>query len=99
MPPSKALVRRVDDTGIGLWGFGDRVLDVLFDGRRVWSFWLVRDTVAAPVGRRTVSWPHVLRRFLDGRTRLTVREHVSGAVLFDEELTFGNGEGRNELVN
>lgn len=99
MGPSKALVHRVDDAGIGLWGFGDRVLDVLFDGRRVWSFWLVRDTVAAPVGRRTIAWPHVLRRFLDGRTRLTVREHVTGAVLFDQELRFGAGEGRIEIVN
>ena len=37
-------VRRVDDDGIALWGFGDRAIDVLFDGRRVWSFWLERDT-------------------------------------------------------
>ena len=37
-------------------------------------------------GVRSIEWPSALRKFLDGRTRLTVTEHVSGRVLFDEEL-------------
>ena len=45
-----AAVRRVDGDGIALWGFGDRAIDVLFDGRRVWSFWLERDTRTAVPG-------------------------------------------------
>ena len=32
----------------------------------------------------------MLRRFLDGTTRLSVVEHVSGRVLFDEEVSLGS---------
>lgn len=92
-------VLRVDDTGIVLWGFGDRVVDVLFDGRRVWSFWLVRDTERDLPGRRTTSWPGQLRRFLDGRTVVTLREHVGERVLFEEEVAFGSSDERVAVVS
>lgn len=95
---SRAKVSTVDLDGIALWGFGDRVLDVLLDGRRVWSFWLVRDTSDLRAGRRHVEWPPVLRRFLDGHTRLTIRDHVSGAVLHDQEHAFGTAPGRIAIV-
>jgi SAM-dependent methyltransferase len=98
----KALIRArvsgVDADGISLWGFGDRVLDVLLDGRRVWSFWLVRDTVGSRDGRRSIAWPPALRKFLDGHTRLTIREHVSGAVLHDADHAFGTATGRVAVV-
>ena len=63
-----ASVDRVDDEGIVARTSGeDVVVDVLFDGRRVWSFWVLRDSVAAPHGGdRFVAWPKRLRRFLDG---------------------------------
>ena len=54
-------------TGIALWGFGDRAIDVLFDGRRVWSFWLERDTRTTVPGVRSIEWPSALRKFLDGQ--------------------------------
>jgi hypothetical protein len=95
---TKARVRRVDAEGIGLWGFGDRALDVLFDGRRVWSFWLERDTRLAATGVRSVAWPGALRKFLDGNTRLSVTEHVSGRVLFDRDVTFGDSAERIQVV-
>ena len=98
MAATRAGVRRVDDDGIALWGFGDRAIDVLFDQRRVWSFWLERDTRTALPGVRSIEWPSALRKFLDGRTRLTVTEHVSGRVLFDEELAFGTADTRVEIV-
>jgi SAM-dependent methyltransferase len=79
---------RVDDEGILASSRSEVVLDVLFDGRRVWSFWLLRDGVADD-GASLVVWPGPLRRFLDGSTRLSLVEHVSGDVLFEEELRFG----------
>jgi len=91
-------VRRVDGDGIALWGFGDRALDVLFDERRVWSFWLERDTDATVPGARSIEWPSALRRFLDGHTRLSVTEHVSGKVLFDDEVSFGTSAERIQVV-
>jgi hypothetical protein len=95
---TRAGVRRVDDDGIALWGLGDRAIDVLFDGRRVWSFWLQRDTEWAVPGVWSIRWPTLLRKFLDGHTQLTITEHVSGRVLLDEERHFGSGDGRIEVV-
>src|SRR5690606_37163026 len=37
--------------------------------------------------------------YLDGRARITVRAHVSGVELFEEELSFGSGEGRIAVVD
>jgi hypothetical protein len=99
-PADDPAVVAVDDRGITLRGEQDVVLDVLFDGRRIWSFWSVRDTdAAAPDGQRSVAWPRPLSRFLDGSTRLTVRSHVAGDDLYDEERTFGSGAGRINVVN
>jgi hypothetical protein len=95
---TRAGVRRVDDDGIALWGLGDRAIDVLFDGRRVWSFWLERDTRTTVPGVWSVGWPSALTKFLDGQTRLTVTEHVTGRVLFDRELSFGTATKRIEIV-
>lgn len=93
-------VTTVDETGIVLAARGeDRVVDVLFDDRRIWSFWLVRDTVRQPNGLRQAAWPDRMRRFLEGRSRITVRDHVSDQVLYDDELVFGAGDGRVEFVN
>ena len=95
---TRAGVRRVDGDGIALWGLGDRAIDVLFDGRRVWSFWLERDTRTTVPGVWSVGWPGALTKFLDGQTRLTVTEHVTGRVLFDQELSFGTATRRIEIV-
>ncbi len=92
----------VDDDGIRLVVHGDdRVVDVLFDGRRIWSFWLLRDTerVEGRVAHRVVAWPDRMRRYLKGRTELVVREHVTGTDLFHGELQLGEGSGRIAFVN
>ena len=36
-------VRRIGVDGLLLGPQRDRLVDVAFDGRRIWSFWLVRD--------------------------------------------------------
>jgi len=89
---------RVDDRGIRAASVDEVVLDVLFDGRRIWSFWLHRDGEASGAGH-LVPWPPALRRFLDGTTRLRLVEHVSGAVAYDAEVRLGEGTGRIAVVN
>ncbi len=51
-------------------------MDMLFDGRRVYSFWLHRDgsrvgAAAALQSRWRVPWPRTLQEFLDGTARFT----------------------------
>jgi SAM-dependent methyltransferase len=98
-------VERVDDEGVTLSSRGrtsdeDVVVDVCFDGRRVWSFWVLRDSVPAPRGGgRFVPWPKRLRRFLDGRARVELRAHVDDTVLYDEERAFGTADTRVSIVD
>ena len=88
-------IESVDEAGLHVGsGTTDAVVDVLFDGRRIWSFWAVRDAAGG-----LAEWPSMLKRFIDGSTRLSVVEHVSGAVVFDEEVTFGSRTGRIAVVD
>src|SRR5262249_49386625 len=80
---SKIDIRTVDRDTIRLSGTGNHVLDVLFDGARVWSFHVPRDVKATGDGEVVVSWPRMMRRYLTGHTTVTVRAHVSGQVLFE----------------
>jgi len=82
----------VDDEGIRASARTEVVLDVLFDGRRIWSFWLHRDGEPRD-GGSFVAWPPALRRFLDGTTTVSLVEHVSGEVHFAEEVRLGH-QGR-----
>jgi hypothetical protein len=93
-----AVVDRVDDVGVHLRSREDTVVDVLFDGRRIWSFWTLRDT-RADGGERVADWPPMLKRFLDGTTQLSVVEHVSGTVAYDEEVRLGTKEQRIAVVD
>ncbi len=89
---------RVDAEGITARSGRELVLDVLFDGRRIWSLWLHRDGEAR--GHETVvAWPKGLRRFLDGRARVSVVVHSTGEVLYDQEHTFGTSTARIEVVD
>ena len=91
-------VREVDAAGIRLVAPEDLVLDVCFDDRRIWSFWTLRDTERRDQ-HAFAPWPPQLRRFLDGRTRLSVVEHVSGRTVFEEEITLGEGQDRIAVVD
>ena len=93
--PANVSAVRVDDEGVRARTDAEVVLDVLFDGRRIWSFHVLRD--GEPVGGgHLVTWPSALRRFLNGTTRLSVVEHVSGKVLYDEDVRLG--DGRDERI-
>ena len=96
--PAPTRVARVDDSGVHLTSAQDTVVDTLFDGRRIWSFWTLRDTRPGDAGQ-VAEWPPALRRFLEGTTQLSVVEHVSGHVLFDEEVTLGSSADRIAVVD
>jgi hypothetical protein len=93
-PPSPPVVTQVDDAGVHVTSDADAVVDVLFDGRRIWSFWTLRDTSDG-----VAEWPRMLRRFLNGSTRLSVVEHLSGHVAFDGDVRLGTGEARIAVVD
>jgi hypothetical protein len=89
---------RVDDRGIWFRSSADDVVDVCFDGRRIWSFWLQRDSEPSD-GGRLAAWPSALTRFLDGSTRLSLVAHVSDVTLYDEDVRLGSGDGRIAVVS
>jgi SAM-dependent methyltransferase len=104
--PRLLRVRRVDDDGLAVVSIGDRPVDVCVDGRRVWTFWTRRDTAptGSPVGRgpwplRHAAWPKPLRRHLNGRARITVRDSASGTVFFDRDVALGDGDGPVRVQN
>jgi SAM-dependent methyltransferase len=87
----------VDEQGIVLGRPDDEILDVLFDGRRIWSFRGAK--VAERVdGAWRAPWPRDLRGFLEGTALVTVRD-TSGATLAEAELRFGDGEGRVSVAD
>ena len=97
---------RVDGRGLLLTpGEGDEdhdaALDVLFDDRRIWSFWTVRDTAPDPEvpGGRLLPWPGALTRFLDGRTTVRLVDHVHRHDVGRAEAQLGSGEGRIAVVD
>jgi SAM-dependent methyltransferase len=87
----------VDDTGILATSRDEVVLDVLFDGRRIWSFWLHRDGEPRD-GGHLVAWPAALQRFLRGTTQLALVEHVSGEVVHDAEVTLGRAPAGTRIA-
>ncbi|MET0839318.1 MAG: LicD family protein [Marmoricola sp.] len=96
--PDRIRVDRVDEVGVHLTAREDLVVDVQFDGRRIWSFWTLRDTSEERAGL-VAEWPSMLKRFLKGTTRLSVVEHVSGEVAYDEELRLGDKDQRIAIVD
>ena len=93
-----ARVLTVDEHEIKVLVTGrDRAVDALFDDRRIWSFWARRDTHGGLV--RRVTWPEVMRPHLRGTTHLTLKEHVSGRVLWEGDLSFGEEQRTIAFVN
>lgn len=100
-PRTRARVSQVTVTaeGIGARSRREVVLDVSFDGRRIYSFWLHRDGTRRPGGLHLVPWPQAIRRFLNGTTRLTLTVHETGQVVHDAEVGLGTGAGRIAVEN
>jgi hypothetical protein len=89
---------RVDDSGIFARSRREVVVDVLFDGRRVFAFWLHRDGTPE-AGGHLFPWPRAIRSSLDGRTEVTLVEAGSGTELHRGEVRLGTGDGRIAIVN
>jgi hypothetical protein len=94
-----SLVRRVDDRGILLRAGRERVVDVLFGGHRVWSFWVRRDTTLTRGLGRLAAWPRPMAKYLEGRARVVVRDSATEEVLFDDDVTFGDDTSEIRFVN
>jgi hypothetical protein len=89
---------RVDDSGIFARSRREVVVDVLFDDRRVFSFWLRRDS--QPVeGGHLFAWPRAIRPHLDGHTEMTMVEPATGDELYRGEVRLGKGDDRIAVVN
>jgi hypothetical protein len=105
--PGLGFLDRVSDVTVDAEGVTARapreaVLDMLVDGRRVYSFWVHRDgtQVGARGGHRwRVPWPKTLQEFLDGTARFTVVVHETGEKVYDGEVALGSGTGRIAIVN
>jgi SAM-dependent methyltransferase len=95
-------VATVDSEGVAVDSAAPAVVDVLFDGRWVWTFQAHRD--ARRVWRvhsanRLAPWPVSLRPFLRGTSHVTVRERFSERTLFDGDYAFDDSDGRVNVVD
>ncbi|MDZ5662763.1 hypothetical protein HN031_12815 [Nocardioides sp. zg-1308] len=91
-------VHRIDVDGVLMASPREQLVDVAFDGRRIWSFWLHRDGEEREDGV-LARWPKPLRPFLDGVTEVTLTDPGTGTVLHEETVQFGDHPGRIEVVN
>jgi hypothetical protein len=89
----------VDADGVTARAPREAVLDMLVDGRRVYSFWVHRDGGQISSGRWLVPWPKQLLEFLNGTARFTVVVHETGETVYDGEVTLGSGTGRIAILN
>lgn len=78
----------VDAHGLSLLVGPESVVDVYFGEQRMFSAGPTKFSTKG--GRAHLAWPKVLQQHLSGRTRLVVKEHLSGAVLLDEPVQFGD---------
>lgn len=88
----------VDREGFRWQQESDSVVDVLFDGRRIWSV-DPADVNRTRRGVLKVDWPGPIRRQLDGKVRIELVEHTTGDVLGAVDAAFGDSDERIEIVD
>lgn len=88
----------VTPKGLSLPADAVGVLDVQFDGRRIWSI-DTEDFDVGRDGRRFVAWPAPLLPYLDGSARVVVVDHASDEVKIDVDASFGTSTGRIAVVD
>lgn len=88
----------VDAEGLHLPPDWTGSFDVLLDGQRVWSFAPERGTLEDH-GLRSTSWPKSLRPYLDGFSRVTIRNHLTEDDWFDDEVAFTSRQERIKVVD
>jgi hypothetical protein len=80
----------VGTDGVRMRSLREAVVDVTFDDRRVWSFWLHRDGTLDGT-RWFVPWPAPLVKYLDGEASVALVDTDSQEVLHRQTLRFGGG--------
>lgn len=80
---------RVTRRGLGLRTpvEGTPTIDVLFDGKRVWSTKLPEPSPRT--GMRRIPWPTAMTPYLVGSSTVTVRDSASGGEIATGEVRFG----------
>ena len=86
----------VDATGLVVPASLHGPIDVLFDGRRVWSFDPGHDG-RPHGGRLTVPWPWRLLPHLDGTADVRLVEHAGGRVVYTGSVSFGSRPERVQV--
>jgi SAM-dependent methyltransferase len=72
-----------------------RLVDVRFDGHRVWSVKLPD----AEGDHITVKWPEPIRTRLQGQTDLVIEDTTDGHLLVQDSVSFGRAKKRVEIVD
>ncbi len=65
----------------------DAIYDVLINGNHVWSLQPSRDATSRGT-RLQAAWPKSLRRYLEGRADVVVRDNLSGTVVAESQHVF-----------
>ncbi|MEQ6903552.1 LicD family protein [Nocardioides sp. YIM 152588] len=97
---------RIDPAGVHVADDSSAYLDLLLDGRRVWSFRPEAvgdqgDPAAGDADGATgwwVAWPKDFEQLLSGTVTVAVRDH-GGDLLAEGDVRFGTGSGRAALVD
>lgn len=92
-----ALDAAIDHEGLRLPASCGGVLDVFFDGRRIWS--LDADGYPPDSGSRLIRWPQALHQHLRGSTFVSLRRHGNDDVLYETEVAFDQELGRVSVVD
>ncbi len=94
-PHSPALV--ADQDGVEVDAGWSGPVDVLLDGRRIWSFEVGRDAAAVGGGRLKVPWPPRLRPYLVGRAALALVRYADRSELRAGEVRFTDDDTEMRL--
>ena len=87
---------RVDDDGLRFDAAEDVLCNLSFDGRRIWSFWAVRDS-SVEGSQRRIAWPERLTLHLEGVTRVGITLG-DGTSVYDDEVRLGTEDRRLTVV-
>ncbi|GAB10862.1 hypothetical protein GOARA_063_00610 [Gordonia araii NBRC 100433] len=93
---------RVDGEGVAVDSAEPSVVDVLFDGKWVWSFQPARDTrrvLLLGAANRLAPWPDSLKPYLRGSGHITVRDRSADRTLYEGEHVFDDSGERVNIVD
>lgn len=89
---------RVDHEGVHLPDQIDGAVDVCFGDHRVWSFSTAADGRSSDRGV-VVPWPERLAARLNGLAEVSIRPHLGGDPLFNQEVRFGASTIQLQVVD